>query len=79
MTSEPRGSLTTAARTSVEIALETRQGVPAMVPLPSSGPPEITRRVGSPPVWESIAVSVFMAIIVGRGAQRCLALSARFR
>src|SRR5262249_20143914 len=53
MTSEPRGSLTRAARkASCRSRKMARRS--AMLPRPRSGPPATTTRVGSPPVCESI-------------------------
>src|SRR3990167_6736395 len=52
-TSLPRGSSTVAARqASWRSASSARRS--AMVPVPRSGKPSMTSRVGSPPVWESI-------------------------
>jgi hypothetical protein len=53
MTSDPRGSLTTAER---KVSYRSRNTArrSAIVPTPSSGPPAVTTRVGSPPVWVSI-------------------------
>src|SRR5437867_1042857 len=53
MASLPRGSLTTAERTWSKRARK-RSRRSAMGPVPSSGPPATTTRVGSPPVWESM-------------------------
>src|SRR5947207_1682858 len=52
ITSEPLGSFTIAAR---QRSCLSRKMVSrcARVPLPRSGPPSRTSRVGSPPVWES--------------------------
>src|SRR6185436_17763552 len=53
MTSDPRGSFTTAERnSSCRDRKQARRS--AMLPAPRSGPPAITTRVGSPPVCESI-------------------------
>ncbi len=49
MTSDPRGSLTTAER-NVSCWSRKTASRSAIVPEPSSGPPAITTRVGSPPV-----------------------------
>src|SRR6516225_6933753 len=53
ITSDPRGSLTTAERKS-SYSLRNRSSLWARGPFPSSGPPLTTNRVGSPPVCESI-------------------------
>src|SRR5215468_4687302 len=50
--SEPRGSLTIAARQRSFLVRKT-SSLCATVPPPRSGPPSRTSRVGSPPVWES--------------------------
>ena len=53
ITSEPRGSLTTAERKrSYSVRKRSRRS--ASVPSPRSGPPSTTSRVGSPPVCESM-------------------------
>src|SRR5262245_38142820 len=58
-TSDPRGSFTTAERNG-----SCRSGkvlsCSATLPPPRSGPPAMTTRVGSPPVWESMIWSFFM-------------------
>src|SRR5581483_8982302 len=51
-TSDPRGSFTIAERNS-SYALRNRASRSVSDPLPRSGPPATTSRVGSPPVWES--------------------------
>src|SRR5215472_2870043 len=55
-TSDPRGSFTT-ADLKVSCSRQNRSSLPANSPFPKSGPPLITRRVGSPPVWESITLT----------------------
>src|SRR5450830_165943 len=52
-TSAPRGSQTTARRTWSKSAWKRRRRS-SKGPAPSSGPPSMMRRVGSPPVWESM-------------------------
>src|SRR5215467_3183258 len=52
MASEPRGSFTIAARQRSFFERKTSSRS-AIVPLPRSGPPSRTSRVGSPPVCES--------------------------
>ena len=52
----------------VEAACGTRRAVRASVPPPRSGPPATTRRVGSPPVCESMMSKVFMMLMVGTAA-----------
>src|ERR1700721_3271838 len=52
-TSDPRGSRTTVERKS-SCAEASRRRRCAAVPRPSLGPPEMTTRVGSPAVWESM-------------------------
>src|ERR1700710_279858 len=63
ITSEPRGSVTTPERqSSCFVRRFSRRS--ASVPPPRSGPPDVTRRVGSPPVWESMKCRIFMLTIV---------------
>src|SRR5437899_1420335 len=52
-TSEPRGSFTTAERNG-SYSRRKRSSRSGVLPAPRSGPPPMTTRVGSPPVWESI-------------------------
>src|SRR5438094_6041464 len=63
-TSEPRGSFTTAERNQSYFD-RNRCNLSASVPGPKSGAPEITSRVGSPPVWESMirTLCVFCCVI----------------
>src|SRR5215831_2413716 len=51
-TSDPRGSFTTADRKK-SWSLRNRSSRSDNGPAPKSGPPLTTKRVGSPPVWES--------------------------
>src|ERR1700758_314797 len=55
-TSDPLGSFTTAER-KLSWYSRNRSSLSARAPLPSSGPPLTTSRVGSPPVWESITLT----------------------
>ena len=56
ITSEPRGSLTTAERKSSKSLAEAVAGARPASRCPRSGPPATTTRVGSPPVWESMTL-----------------------
>src|SRR6267378_2183889 len=53
ITSDPRGSFTTADR-KLSYWERKRSCRSAKGPVPRSGPPLTTNRVGSPPVWESM-------------------------
>src|SRR5208283_4318840 len=53
--SEPRGSFATAERKGSNCR-RNRSRLSAKGPVPRSGPPEMTVRVGSPPVWESMTL-----------------------
>src|SRR5215467_251592 len=66
-TSDPRGSFTT-ADLKVSCSARKRSNLPAKSPFPKSGPPLITRRVGSPPVWESITLTLCHSLRVIRFA-----------
>src|SRR5690349_20680070 len=68
-TSDPLGSFTTADR-KVSCSRRKRFTLAAKSPLPKSGPPLITRRVGSPPVWESITLTLCHSLRV-MGNLRC--------
>src|SRR3546814_6073731 len=61
--SDRRGSLTTPARKGSKSRRNTAS-CSCSGPPPRSGPPEVIRRVGSPPVWESMMVKVFMMRMV---------------
>src|SRR5947208_13423260 len=63
--SEPRGSLTTAERKRSCCSRKTFI-CSATVPPPRSGPPPMTTRVGSPPVWESMIWTFFVLIMGAR-------------
>src|SRR6266498_376852 len=64
-TSEPRGSLTTAERNR-SCSERKRARRSAIAARPRSGPPLITRRVGSPPVCESITRTLRIARMASR-------------
>ena len=59
ITSLPRGSSTVVAR-QVSCCCASRARRCAMLPVPRSGKPSTTSRVGSPPVWESMIWMRFM-------------------
>src|SRR5579864_3420756 len=63
MTSDPRGSFTT-ADLKVSYRLRKHCSLSARPPSPRSGPPLTTNRVGSPPVWESITLTFRQALFV---------------
>src|SRR5262245_9123364 len=56
-TSDPLGSLTTDERKE-SCSVRNCSSLSASGPRPRSGPPSTTRRVGSPPVWESITFTL---------------------
>ena len=60
ITSEPRGSFTTALRSSSK-SVRKRSKRSSSGPVPESGPPDTRIRVGSPSVWESMTSMVWMA------------------
>src|SRR5579864_111509 len=63
MTSDPRGSFTT-ADLKVSYRLRKHCSLSARPPSPRSGPPLTTNRVGSPPVWESITLTFRQSLFV---------------
>jgi hypothetical protein len=63
MTSEPRGSLTIAQRSSSNSRRNLSRRA-ASEPDPRSGPPAMTTRVGSPPVCESMTWILRMAALL---------------
>src|SRR5262252_4563379 len=66
-TSDPLGSFTTADR-NLSCSWRKRSSLPARSAFPNSGPPLMTRRVGSPPVWESITLTLCQSLRVIRFA-----------